>query len=165
MKNRRLAREIALKELYRLDLLQETPPPNYPILPNLNEYELPLSPSSRQKIQSFASQLITGYFQHKNEINTTLSRFLQNWKLHRTPIIDRNILRIATFEMLFLDEIPLKVSINEAVELAKRYGSKESSSFVNGVLDKIKQELEKQIPPIPQKIIAPPSTSNSNPNT
>ena len=70
-------------------------------------------------------------------IDDVIARYADNWEIHRMATVDRNILRLATYELLFVDEIPPKVSINEAVDLAKKFGDVESSRFVNGILDKI----------------------------
>ena len=70
-------------------------------------------------------------------LNSVIKKYVKNWEIERMAIIDRNILRLASFELMFVDDIPPKVSINEAVELAKRFGDIDSPRFVNGILDKI----------------------------
>jgi N utilization substance protein B len=93
----------------------------------------------------FATTLLQGVGAHSTEIDELIEQTSANWSLERMPLVDRAILRIATFEMLFLDDIPCSVSINEAVELAKSFGGEdESSRFVNGVLGKIAEHLEGQ---------------------
>ncbi|MFT5170203.1 MAG: transcription antitermination factor NusB, partial [Candidatus Omnitrophota bacterium] len=77
---------------------------------------------------------------NKKEIDDIIRKYAANWQLERMAVIDRNILRLGTFEIMFADEIPPKVTINEAVELAKKYGDSESGKFVNGILDKIHKE-------------------------
>jgi len=87
---------------------------------------------------TFARQLVDGVLEQQAEIDQKIENRSLNWKLHRMSTIDRNILRIAVYELLYLEDIPPKVSINEAIEIAKSYGDKNSPAFVNGILDKIK---------------------------
>jgi N utilization substance protein B len=83
---------------------------------------------------TFATALVSGVVEHQDEIDEKLSEISENWSLSRMPIIDRNILRIAAYELLYNDDIPAGVAINEAVELAKVFGSDDSPKFVNGIL-------------------------------
>lgn len=87
--------------------------------------------------QDFAEALINGVLEHQDVIDELVSKCSTNWKISRMAIVDRNILRMATFELQHLPDIPPRVSLNEAVELAKKYGTKDSSAFVNGILDRI----------------------------
>ncbi len=88
--------------------------------------------------RDFAAHLIQGTVEHLSEINDVIRAVAQNWDIERMAVIDRNVLRMATFELLFCEDIPPKVSINEAIELGKRYSTQNSGGFINGVLDKIK---------------------------
>jgi N utilization substance protein B len=81
--------------------------------------------------------LVRGVCKHKEEIDRIINETSENWKLDRMGIVDRNILRFAIFELMFADDIPSNVSMNEAIEIAKRYGTADSPSFINGILDKI----------------------------
>lgn len=91
----------------------------------------------------YAIALLKGVEEHREEIDDMVDSSSENWAIERMPIMDRSILRIAVFEMMFLEDIPLSVSIDEAVELAKRYGGEdESHRFVNGVLGQIAKRLE-----------------------
>lgn len=92
------------------------------------------------QIQEFAITIVQGVTKNLNFIDERIARYATNWQLKRMAVVDRNILRLASFELLFCGDIPVKVSINEAVELAKRFSGEEASKFVNGVLDKIKTE-------------------------
>ncbi len=83
----------------------------------------------------FAKKQLKGVLEHKDELDKIIQKFLKGWKLNRLASVDRNILRLGLYELLKCSDIPAKVAINEAVELAKKFGSDESSSFVNGVLD------------------------------
>ncbi|MBN2223958.1 MAG: transcription antitermination factor NusB [Deltaproteobacteria bacterium] len=87
--------------------------------------------------KSFFRQLAGGVMAHRDEIDTLIDTASENWRIARMAMVDRNILRFSVYELMYLDDIPSRVTINEAVEIAKRYGSNESPSFINGILDKI----------------------------
>ena len=97
------------------------------------------------KLIEFAEALIAGVQEHKPRIDALISEAAENWRIDRMAAIDRNILRLGAFEMLFCPEVPTKVAINEALELAKRYSTAQSSRFVNGILDR----LQPATPPEP----------------
>ncbi|MCK6461214.1 MAG: transcription antitermination factor NusB [Planctomycetes bacterium] len=88
----------------------------------------------------FARQLLSGTLDNQEEIDKAISGAAQNWHLRRMAIVDRNILRMAVYEMLFLKDIPAKVSINEAIEMGKRFSTQQSGAFINGILDRIRRE-------------------------
>lgn len=132
MRKRTKARELALKFLYQVDITKED------ALAALDQFWQQQRQSNQ--IRDFTTQLIKGTVDHLSEIDSAISKYAENWQLKRMAVVDRNILRFATFELLFLEEVPPKVSINEAVELAKKYGDVESSKFVNGILDRIHKE-------------------------
>ena len=88
-------------------------------------------------IRDYAEKLVRGALANLGAIDATIERFAENWEIGRMACVDRNILRLSAYEVLYLEEIPVKVAINEAVELAKRYGESDSSKFVNGILDRI----------------------------
>ena len=96
-----------------------------------------LKNQSSDMAKEFTIQLVKGVMGNIEKIDKTISKYATNWQIDRMAVIDRNILRIAAFELLFLDDIPPKVSMNEAIDIAKRYGDKDSGKFVNGILDKI----------------------------
>ncbi|MBN2333423.1 MAG: transcription antitermination factor NusB [Deltaproteobacteria bacterium] len=133
--NRRKAREFSLQILYMLDIVK--------------------AKDCRSAIQAFwdhfgqsydclafANQLAMGVTEHVVEIDQTIGRCSHNWKLSRMSYVDRNILRLAVFELLYCPDIPPKVSINEAIEISKRYGDKDSGAFINGILDQIFRQLQ-----------------------
>jgi N utilization substance protein B len=91
----------------------------------------------------FANQLVRAYADHKSEVNELIRSASHHWRLERMPIVDRNVLRVAIVELREMTDIPKRVTLNEAVELAKRFGSEGSGAFVNGVLDRIATELGK----------------------
>jgi N utilization substance protein B len=92
----------------------------------------------------FFLKLVKGVVQGKSEIDSILERFSENWKLNRMSCVDRNTMRIAVYELLYCDDIPYKVSINEAIDMGKKFGTKESGAFINGILDSIRIALEKK---------------------
>lgn len=87
--------------------------------------------------QKFALRLIEGTFEHWDEIDSSIQSVAQNWNISRMAVVDRNVLRLATYELLHCKDIPPKVAINEAIELGKRYSTSNSGEFINGILDKI----------------------------
>ena len=129
MRSRTKARGLALEFLYRVDITKEEAASV--LAPFWQEHK------AAQPIKEFATRIIQGTLANSATIDQMISKYAQNWQLKRMAVIDRNILRLSCFELLFSKDIPPKVSINEAVELAKKYGDTESSKFVNGILDKI----------------------------
>ena len=137
MRKRTHAREIALKVLYRQDLVAQD-------IREVIDEIWGLEEKLTDDVKEFSTKLILGTTEHCRVIDKKIIEFSTNWDLKRMAIIDRNILRLACFELMFVDDIPAKVAINEAIELAKKYGDFESGSFVNGILDKFnKTELKK----------------------
>jgi transcription antitermination protein NusB len=103
--------------------------------------ELPAPTAEEAAVRLFADPLIRGTLQYRDEADTQIKRHAQNWELHRIAAVDRNILRLAIYEMLHREDIPPVVSINEAVDIAKKFSTNDSGKFVNGILDKVKGEL------------------------
>ena len=103
-----------------------------------------LRPASKP-IRDFALPLVEGVLQHQAETDERISRYAENYDLGRLAVVDRNILRLAIYEMLHRLDIPPVVSINEAIEIAKRFGTEESSRFVNGILDRVKLDLKRPL--------------------
>ncbi len=97
-------------------------------------------------VTQFARGLVTGCWEHRAELDSRIRAIAEHWELDRMAVVDRNILRMAAYELLFLDDVPAKVAINEAVDLAKRYSTGDSGAFVNGILDKIRAEKEQAQP-------------------
>ena len=129
MRKRTRARECALQILYQLDMMKQ---PLDQVLSSF--WELHPAPD---EVREFSERLVHGTSERLEQIDRTIERYAENWQLHRMAIVDRNILRFATCELLFMDEIPPKVTINEAVNIAKKYSQDEAGKFVNGILDKI----------------------------
>lgn len=96
-------------------------------------------------IRDFALPLVRGVLENRAETDERISRYTENYEIGRLAVVDRNILRLAIYEMLHRQDIPPVVSINEAIEIAKRFGSEESSRFVNGILDRVKLDLTRPL--------------------
>ena len=99
---------------------------------------------SSKKALSFFFELVKGVVRTRSEIDSIIERSSSNWKVSRMPCVDRNIMRIAVYELLFCHDIPSKVSINEAIDIGKKFGTRESGAFINGILDSIRTALEKE---------------------
>ena len=130
---RREGREAAVQFLYQRDLNAGT---NAETLEAFWE----LRPANK-KVRAFGMDIAQGVLSHQADIDERIRQSASNYDLHRIAAVDRNILRIAIYEMLFCPDVPPVVSINEAIEIAKRFGSDESGRFVNGVLDRIRGDL------------------------
>ena len=133
MRKRTFAREAALKILYAMDIAKE------PAEECSRKYWQE-NDTKDESIKEFARSIVYGVETNLAEVDRIITRHAENWQLSRMATIDRNVLRIATYELLYCKEIPPKVAINEAIEMAKKYGDKDSGKFVNGVLDKINKE-------------------------
>ncbi len=138
MRKRTLAREFALQTLYQIDITHDNCEESLS-----NFWQAHSEKDIDADLKSFTTELVKGVMHNLNLIDAKISRYATNWQLKRMAVVDRNILRMSCFELMFRDDIPPKVSINEAVELAKKYSGPEAGKFVNAVLDKIKQEMKK----------------------
>jgi len=103
--------------------------------------ELPPPTTEEAAVRVFADPRFRGALENRDEADAIISKHALNWELHRIAAVDRNILRLAIYEMLHRDDIPPVVSINEAVDIAKKFSTQDSGKFVNGILDKVKSEL------------------------
>ena len=130
MRKRTKARECALKVLYQIEMTKDS------YSDSLRAF-WERSPEAEESVKEFTGLLVKGVEDNKKDIDGVISKYATNWQIGRMAVVDRNILRIAAFEMLYLDDIPPKVSINEAIDIAKKYGDTDSGKFVNGILDKI----------------------------
>jgi len=132
MTRRSRGREVALQVLYQVEQN-----------PGVSSEEIHRFIQRRlledRKLCDFTEGLIAGVKEHQARIDAMISQVAENWRLDRMAAIDRNILRLGAYEMLFCPEVPAKVAINEALELAKRYSTAQSSRFVNGILDRVLQ--------------------------
>lgn len=133
MRKRTLARECALKILYRIEIAKE------PVDSSIQDFWSKTGGSLNKDVHDFTSLLVQGTCENLKSIDEIISRHADNWNISRMAVIDRNIMRMAVYEMIYREDIPPNVSINEAIELAKKYGDVDSGKFVNGILDKIKK--------------------------
>jgi N utilization substance protein B len=135
MGNRRKARERALQALFYVDMC------GYDASEALETFCAHFNPP--EIILPFFLKLTNGVIIGKADIDNVLKQFSQHWKISRMSCVDRNIIRIAVFEMLCCEDIPAKVTINEAIEIGKKFGTEESGSFINGILDSIRLAMDK----------------------
>lgn len=137
MGKRRFSRELALKFLYQLEFNEAG------FKEQMASFEDRLS--CQEEVKDFMEELVSKVVEHMEEIDLTLQKYSEHWTLDRMTVIDRNILRLGVCELRHSQTIPPKVAINEAVEIAKKYGSEESPDFINGILDKIFKEMDRGI--------------------
>ena len=127
MGTRRKSRELALQALYQEELAGRAG--------LLDFMEFCAHFQVNKKAIPYAQKLLLGVHEKKEAINQLISRYAENWRLERMSVIDRNILRLAIFELHYQDDVPISVAINEAVEIAKRFSTDDSGPFINGILD------------------------------
>ena len=135
---RRMGRWFALQVLYALDLN-----PDQDAVEVVNGYRVGFELDVDERSVSFARQLVAGALERRAEVDDVIQTASRNWRIERMSRVDRNILRLAASELMGAPEVPTKVVINEAVELAKRFGAAEAPAFVNGILDRIAQGVRK----------------------
>jgi transcription antitermination factor NusB len=135
VRKRTRGRELALQLLYMVDARGDE------ALLGVDEFLAQEAPDEAEA-HEFARQLLSGTLDNQEEIDKAISGAAQNWHLRRMALVDRNILRMAVYEMLFLKDIPAKVSINEAIEMGKRFSTQQSGAFINGILDRIRRERD-----------------------
>ena len=136
MKSRRQAREAALQALYMCDTLQDFSIQQIDIFfQNFRSEDMVVDEQSVLDTVAFARVLCEGALRHMHELDVELASASTHWSVARMSRVDRNLLRCAAYEILFVADVPVNVSINEAIEIAKRYGTDESPHFINGVLD------------------------------
>jgi transcription antitermination factor NusB len=136
---KRKAREVVVKTLYEIEMGGLTP----------EEAKRLVSRKLRQpEAREFALRILSKALKHAEEIDRIIADVAENWDLSRMAAIDRNILRLGTVELMFIEDVPEKVAINEAIEIAKRFSTENSGAFVNGILDKVarlKREVRRNI--------------------
>lgn len=138
MRRRTKAREFALQILYQMDITGDEAAISLD-----NFWQSDPDTDIEDEVKKFTALLVKGVADNLKSIDTRIVQYSTNWQLKRMAVVDRNILRMGAFELLFRSDIPVKVSINEAVDLAKRFSGVEAGKFVNGVLDKIRLEKDK----------------------
>jgi N utilization substance protein B len=135
MGRRRQARECALQLLYELDVRGDADPG-----PAIDAFWRRQPPAS-DEVRVFADGLVRGVKAHQGEIDELIAKFAEHWDIDRMAVVDRNLLRAGIWELLWGVEVPPKVAINEALEIARRFSTEESTRFVNGLLDRVRREL------------------------
>ncbi|MDY6857003.1 MAG: transcription antitermination factor NusB [Thermodesulfobacteriota bacterium] len=135
MGGRRKSRELALQVLYQIDISCENGRSALEIF--WESFKVP------RKSREFSERLVVGVSDHKEDIDNIIGRYSKNWSLKRMPKVDRNILRLSIYELFFCLDIPAKVTINEAIELGKKFGTEKSGSFINGILDSVSADIYK----------------------
>ncbi len=134
MRKRSLAREFALQILYEIDITGDDHKTVLATFWHLVEEDV------SDEVKQFAADLVETVVKHRSDIDAKISMYATNWELDRMAVVDRNVLRLGGCELLYRNDIPPKVSINEAVDLAKKFSGLQSGKFVNGILDKLKAE-------------------------
>jgi N utilization substance protein B len=148
MGTRRIARELAMQALFSMDMSCAFS------AEMLSDYRRSFPPNKR--VGPYFERLTDGVLKYREDIDRVIERYSSNWKVRRMACVDRNVLRLAVFELLYCGDIPAKVSINEAIDIAKKFGSSESGSFINGILDSIRTALDKhELQPIPLGVPLP----------
>ncbi len=130
MGTRRKGRECALHLLFQADFSPLDPR-------EAHELYWKIHPSKDDQVRTYADFLFTGTQEHRSEIDKLIQQFSEHWRIERMAAVDRNILRIAVFEFLYETETPTTVVINEALEIARKFSTEESTQFINGILDAI----------------------------
>lgn len=130
---RRRGRELALQVLYQIDVTHREVGEALDLFWD--------NFTSDEEARYFCERLVRGMVEHLDEINDLIGKHAEHWEVGRMTQIDRNILRMAVYELVYCQDIPLKVTINEAVEIGKKFGSEDSGAFINGILDRITQDL------------------------
>jgi N utilization substance protein B len=142
--SRRKSRESALQVLYQLNITKQDAATG---LARFEEHFL-----AKEEADDFLRRLVLGVLKNLSQLDRLIEQYSENWRLNRIDTIDRNILRMALFELLYCEEIPPKVTLNEAINLGKRFGSEDSGSFINGILDRIQSEaVRKPMGPKPSR--------------
>lgn len=135
MGNRRKARELALNALFQGEMTATSAVENFPLL--CENFEI------NKKAIPYGRELVYGITDRWEEINAKIAESAVNWRVSRMSVLDRNIIRLAAYELMYKEEVPPRVAIDEAIELAKRYCGEESPSFINGILDAILKNIGK----------------------
>ena len=134
MGTRRQARELAMQALFYMDMQSNVS------LQMLEYFCDNFRPP--KKVSPFFLTLVNGVVETRTEIDALIERFSKNWKISRMSCVDRNVMRIAVYELLHCEDIPPKVTINEAVDVGKKFGTEESGAFINGIMDSIRDALD-----------------------
>ncbi|HEB74945.1 MAG TPA: transcription antitermination factor NusB [Nitrospirae bacterium] len=135
---RRKAREYALQILYQCDLTKKPPE-------SINFEAFWQENPAPDDVRAFTEELVRGTLGNLARIDSLIRSVAEHWEMERMAAVDRNILRFATYELLYKNDVPAAVTMNEAIEIAKKFSARESSSFINGLLDRIAKRLKKRM--------------------
>jgi len=136
MGNRRKARELALNALFQGEMTATSAEENFPLL--CENFEI------NKKAIPYGRELVYGITDKRDELDAKIEESAVNWRVSRMSVLDRNIIRLASYEMMFKEDVPPRVAIDEAIELAKRYCGEDSPGFINGILDAILKNIGKE---------------------
>ena len=136
MGNRRRSRELAMQVLFQIEMNGDDSSEAIELF--CKHFEVP------NNSKPFFLRLVDGVRAYQDEIDRLIERFSDNWKITRMSGVDRNVMRVAVYELFYCDDIPAKVSINEAIDIGKRFGTEHSSAFINGILDSVRISLEEK---------------------
>jgi len=136
MGNRRKARELALNALFQGEMTATSAVENFPLL--CENFEI------NKKAIPYGQELVYGITDKRDELDAKIEESAVNWRVSRMSVLDRNIIRLAAYEMMFKEDVPPRVAIDEAIELAKRYCAEDSPGFINGILDAILKNIGKE---------------------
>ncbi len=136
MGNRRKARELALNALFQGEMTATSAVENFPLL--CENFEI------NKKAIPYGRELVYGITDKRDELDAKIEESAVNWRVSRMSVLDRNIIRLAAYEMMFKEDVPPRVAIDEAIELAKRYCAEDSPGFINGILDAILKNIGKE---------------------
>lgn len=135
MGQRRKSRELAVQILYQMEMKEASP----------KDVFVPFweSEEASPEVKTFTNDLVDGIYRNKKEIDQLIEKHSIHWKLPRMAVVDRNVLRLGVYELLYLHDNPTSVVLDEAIEIAKKFGTGDSSAFINGILDNIAKEVRK----------------------
>lgn len=136
---RRKSREIAVQVLYQMEMKDAEPKAVFEIFWELFSKTEEVAP----EVTRFTAELVEGVYRNRFEIDQLIERYSIHWKMARMAVVDRNILRLGVYELLYLHDVPTSVVLNEAIEIAKKFGTEDSGSFINGILDNVAKEVRK----------------------
>lgn len=132
---RRKGRELAIQILYEMEMKDVEPKSVLDLFWRHEEVS--------DDVKKFTMDLVEGIFRNRREIDQVIEKHSLHWKLPRMAVVDRNILRLGVYELLYLHDIPTSVALNEAIEIAKKFGTEDSGAFINGILDNIAEDVRK----------------------
>ncbi|MBI2082569.1 MAG: transcription antitermination factor NusB [Deltaproteobacteria bacterium] len=135
MGQRRKARELALQLLYQMEMQDVGPKVVIDRFAESEEYP--------EEAKKFSYELVEGTYRNRREIDELIEKHSSHWKIARMSAVDRNILRLGVYELSYLNDVPTSVAIDEAIEIAKRFGTENSGAFINGILDNIAKDVRK----------------------